>query len=257
VIEISFWEGKMTKNASPRILGVITARGGSKSIPKKNIVPLLRKPLIAYTIVPALKSKYLTRVIVSSDDPEIIKIAERYGAEIPFARPEELSTDTSLSIDVVKHAITFMEERDHITYDYVFLLQPTTPMRITADIDGAIEKILETGADSIIGVVEVGGKHPARMMKIVNDRLIDIAEEPVEGTPRQLLPKVYLRSGSVYLVKRDIIMNQKSFKGNDCRPWIIPKESAVNIDEPIDLALAEIMMKNKDWGHIQPLKISK
>ncbi|MFX0091012.1 MAG: cytidylyltransferase domain-containing protein [Candidatus Hodarchaeota archaeon] len=243
----------MTQN-TPKILGVITARGGSKSIPKKNIVPLLGKPLIAYTIVPALKSKYLTKVLVSSDDPEIIEVSKRYGAEVPFIRPAELATDTALSIDVVIHATALMEEQDNIKYDYIFILQPTTPLRTTADIDGAIEKIIDTGADSVIGVVEVQGRHPARMVKIKDDRLVSYTEEePPEGMPRQQLPRVYSRSGSVYVTKRDLIMNQRTFKGKYSRPWIIPNERDVDIDEAIDLAVAEVLMRDKDWSHIRPI----
>jgi len=236
-----------------RILGVIPARGGSKTIPKKNIKPLLGRPLIAYTIVPAKQSKLLTRVIVSSDDEEIIEVAKRYGADVPFVRPKELADDLSLATDVIRHAVIETEKQEGKKYDYVMMLQPTTPLRTTEDIDKALGKLIETGADSVISVVKVGAMHPARMKKIINDRLVDYAEEEVENMPKELLPPVYIRNGAIYAVKRDVLVNMRSFKGRVCRPYVMPEERSINIDSRMDFLLAEAVMKRMKWDHIKPV----
>lgn len=236
------------------ILGVIPARGGSKTVSKKNIKPLLGKPLIAYTIAPALKSKLLTRVIVSSDDKEIIDVSKRYGADVPFIRPKKLATDLALATDVIRHAVLETERLEGKKYDYVVMLQPTTPLRTTEDIDNALMKLIKTGADSVISVVNVGTIHPVRMKRIVDDRLVDYAKEPMENMPKELLPPVYIRSGAIYAVKRDILVNRRSFKGDDCRPYVMPEERAINIDSEMDFLLAEALMKKMKLGRIKAVK---
>jgi len=225
-----------------RILGVIPSRGGSKTVLKKNIKPLLGKPLVAYTIIEANKSKLLTRTIVSSDSREIIEIAKLYGADVPFIRPKELATDLALAIDVIKHATLEVEKQEGKKYDYIVMLQPTTPLRKTEDIDNAIKKLIETKADSVISVVNVGPMHPMRMKRIVNDRLVDYTTEKVENMPKELLPPIYIRNGAIYAVKRDILINKRSFKGNECRPYIMAKECSINIDDKIDFQLVELRL---------------
>ena len=235
-----------------RVLGVIPARGGSKSIPKKNIKPLLGRPLIAYSIVEALRAKSLTRVIVSSDDKETLEVAKKYGAETPFIRPKELATDDALAIDVMVHAIKTCEELEGMRYDYAVMLQPTTPMRKGEDIDEAVGKLVNSMADSVISIVNVGAKHPYRMRKIVNDLLVDYADEGVENLPRQKLPPIYIRNGAIYAGKRDVIVEERSFKGKKCLAHFMPEERSVNIDSKIDLVLAETLMQKMNWGHVKP-----
>ncbi len=237
-----------------RILGVIPARGGSKTIRRKNVKLLLGRPLIAYTIAPALKSRMLTRVIVSSDNAEIIGVARRYGADVPFVRPKKLATDLALALDVMKHAVLEAERQEGKKYDYAVMLQPTTPLRTTEDIDGALEKLVRTGADSVISVVGVGPIHPMRMKLIVDDRLVDYTKEGVENMPKELLPPVYIRNGAIYAVKRDVLVEKHSFKGEDCRPYPMPEGRSVNIDSQMDFLLAEALMKKMKWGHIKPAK---
>jgi len=234
-----------------RILGVIPARGGSKTIPRKNVKSLLGRPLIAYTIVPALKSKMLSRVIVSSDNDEIIRVARRYGADVPFVRPKKLATDLVLALDVMKHAVLEAEKQEGRKYDYAVMLQPTTPLRTTEDIDCALAKLVETKADSVISVVGVGPIHPMRMKRIVNDKLVDYTKEGVENMPKELLPPIYIRNGAIYAVKRDILVEKNSFKGNDCRPYQMPEERSVNIDSQMDFLLAEAVMRKMKWNHIK------
>lgn len=225
------------------ILGIIPARGGSKSVPRKNIALLHGKPMIVYTIETAQKSYRLTDFVVSSEDNEIIEIAKQWGAPVPFVRPAELATDEAPSLPVVQHAVREMESIKGVKYDYVVLLQPTTPLRQAQDIDAAIEKLVATGADSVVSVCEVGAYHPARMRQIVNDRLVELPiREPREMLRRQDLPPVYIRNGAVYAVKRDVVMLQNSMIGEISRPYIMPEERSVNVDSKLDFLLAEILL---------------
>jgi CMP-N-acetylneuraminic acid synthetase len=227
-----------------RVVGVVTARGGSKGIPRKNLALLAGKPLLQHTAEAARAARRLQRVVVSTDDPEIADCARQCGLEVPFLRPAELSRDDTPSVPVVQHALRWLaEQRDH--YDAVFLLQPTNPLRRPDDIDGAIALLEESGADSVIGFVDVGEKHPARMKSISADgRVIDPPfAEAFEGQRRQELPRLYLREGSVYLTRTDVLLQQGSLKGHDCRAWLIPAERACAIDPPFDLFLAEQLLR--------------
>jgi len=226
-----------------KVLGIVTARGGSKGIPRKNLVPLLGKPLLAYTAEAAQAATRLARVVLSTDDSEIAMFGKSLGIDVPFLRPPELAKDNTPTIPVLQDVVRRLEaEGEH--YDAVFLLQPTNPLRTAADIDGAIALLEETGADSVISFVDSGERHPARMKQIEDGRVIDPPfAEQFEGQPRQLLPKFYLREGSVYLTRMDVLMSQHSLKGKDCRAWIIPEERAWNIDTPFDLFIVEQMIK--------------
>lgn len=229
-----------------RILGIIPARGGSKSVPKKNTRLLLGKPLIAYTIEVALKSKLVDRVIVSSDDEDTVEIAKKYGAEVPFIRPRELALDTTPMVLVLQHAVGFLEERENINLDYVLLLQPTAPLRLVEDIDNALKKLMETGADSVISVSQVDNVHPILMKRIENDLILPYCIEEKEGTRRQdYSPPAYMRNGAIYAVKRDILMNNDSVWGKISRPYIMPPERSVCIDSELDFKLVEILLEER------------
>jgi CMP-N-acetylneuraminic acid synthetase len=227
-----------------KTLAIVTARGGSKGIPRKNIVPLLGKPLLAYTAEAALAAMRLTRIVLSTDDEEIARVGRECGLDVPFMRPLELARDETPTIPVLQDVVRKLEVAGEF-YDAVFTLQPTTPLRRPADIDGAIDLLERTGADSVISFVDVGEKHPARMKFITPDgRVIDPPfAEQLEGQRRQDLPKLYLREGSVYLTRRTVLMEQNSLRGRDCRAWIIPQERACNIDTSFDLFLAEQMLR--------------
>lgn len=227
-----------------KVIGIIPARGGSKGIPHKNIVLLNDKPLLAYTAESAHASRRLTRVILSTDDEAIAENGRELGLEIPFMRPPELSRDETPMLPVIQDVVSRLEAGNEY-YDAVMILQPTTPLRRAADIDGSIELLEKSGADSVISFVDVGEKHPARMKFIKADgRVIDPPfAELSEGQRRQDLQKLYLREGSIYLSRRDVIMKKNSFKGSDCRAWIVPSERTVNIDTPFDLFLAEQLIK--------------
>jgi len=225
-----------------KTLGIIPARGGSKGIPKKNIQLLGGKPLVAYTIEASLESKKLTRTILSTDDEEIADISRKYGVEVPFIRPKAISTDSSNAIEVIKHALNELEQ-DNIIYDYIVMLQPTSPFRTSYDIDGSLELLVEQKADSVISVVDVGSYHPARMKFIDNETLIDPPfAEKYENQPRQELLPMFIRNGAIYATKRSVIMNG-SFKGKVCKPWIMNNIKSINIDTLMDLEYAEWLMQ--------------
>ncbi|MEQ1903167.1 MAG: acylneuraminate cytidylyltransferase family protein [Pirellulaceae bacterium] len=226
-----------------KVLGIITARGGSKGIPGKNLVKVCGKSLLTYTAEAALQSK-LSHVLISTDDSEIASEAKRLGVDVPFIRPADLAKDDTPTLPVLQDVVTRLEATGK-KFDAIFTLQPTNPLRLTSDIDGAIDLLARTEADSVIGFSDVGERHPARMKTIdASGRVVEPPfAEQFEGQRRQDLPKYYLRDGSVYLTRRDVLMNQNSIKGHDCRAWLIPKERALNIDEPFDLVLCEFLLQ--------------
>lgn len=226
------------------ILGVITARGGSKGIPGKNVKPLGGKPLIAHTIDVAKKSQCITHLIVSTDDEKIAEVSKEYGALVPFLRPKELSTDKSKSLEVMRHAIEFMEKAHGIVFDYAVILQPTSPFRTKEDIDKTVEKLIEAGADSAVSLVEVdSGEHPIKVKKIENGLVISYCAFEEEGLLRQDFPLAYKRSGAVYAMRRDLLMKDNRLYGDKVTGHIVPKERSIDIDDPIDWVKAEYMLE--------------
>jgi len=243
----------MIKN-KPRILGITLARGGSKSVIKKNIRLVNGTPLIAYTVAEARRSKWLTRYIVSSDDDEIRRIAIEYGAEAPFVRPAKLSTDTATAVSADQHALTWAESNEGRKYDYVVELMCTNPMKTAEDIDAALAKLVETGADSVIGVTPLEDHHPIRIKKIVDDRIVDFCLPEIPETHRQQLkPDAYIRNGAIYAVKRDLLAKGSRYGQKESRPYIMPATRSVNVDTEVDLIMAEILLKENPRDYVQPV----
>jgi CMP-N-acetylneuraminic acid synthetase len=228
------------------ILGIITARGGSKGVPRKNIRPLVGKPLIAHSILVGKASKYIDRLVLSSDDAEIIEVGKSYGAEAPFVRPSYLATDTMKSLPVLQHVIDFCERQENRKYDFIALLEPTAPTRITEDVDRCIEIATKNNADSVVGVVEAGHMHPVRATKIVDGKMEPFCMPEPEGLRRQDQEKVYYRNGSVYVFKRESLMEKNSLWGAIRLPYIMPPERSVNIDEEADFLVAEYFLKKRE-----------
>lgn len=226
------------------ILGVITARGGSKGIPGKNIKPLGNKPLIAYTIEAAKKSKLITHLIVSTDDEKIIAVAKNYGAEAPFVRPKELAEDKTPHLPVMQHAISFMEDKLGGKFDYAVILQPTSPFRLPEDLDETIQKLIDSGADSAVSLVEIEKEHPVKAKKLEGEKILPYYISETEGVRRQDLPRAYRRSGAVYAMRRDLLMKQNSCYGDYSVGHIVPKERFIDIDEPLDWIVAEYMLED-------------
>jgi len=226
------------------ILGLIPARGGSKGLPRKNIKPLLGKPLIAWTIEKALTSKYLDRVIVSTDDKEIAEISKKYGAEVPFIRPKELAMDNAKGIDVVLHAIDWIKKSDK-QYDLLMLLQPTSPLRRSEDIDKAIEYLFFKEAKAIVSVCEVD-HHPLWANTLPEDGCMkDFIRQEIMNKNRQELPVFYRLNGAIYLAYFDYVKQCKCFMGKETFAYIMPRERSIDIDNEVDLKLVENFIKIK------------
>jgi CMP-N,N'-diacetyllegionaminic acid synthase len=222
------------------VLAVIPARGGSKSIPKKNIVNLCGRPLIAYSIEAVLQCRTVTHHVVSTDSEEIAIIAQKHGGNTPFLRPDHLSGDVAPSIDVVLHAVDFMENAHAIQYDAAVLVQPTTPMRSSKLLDRAIQELASSDVDSVVSVVDVGAHHPHRMYSIDDHGIIQPIASGIGDPmmPRQKLPPVYIRSGDVYAVRRGCLFDEHSLMGRRSKAIVVQHHETVNIDEPEDLLIA-------------------
>ncbi len=231
-----------------KVLAIIPARGGSKSIPKKNIKPLGDMPLIAYTIKEALKSKYIDRIVVSTDDKEIADIAKNYGAHIPFLRPKELAQDASSSLSVILHTIEYLEREENYSPDIIVFLQPTSPFRKVKHIDEGIEKI--EGCDAVVGVSEVK-EHPYFMMQKKGKFLepfLDIKDRPLR---RQDVPKIYILNASIYIAKREYYNNANDsdpvapvFNGK-VRAVMMDEISSFDINTKLDFLVAEAILKEE------------
>lgn len=232
-----------------KILGIIPARGGSKGIKRKNIRFMLGRPLIAYSIIPALKSTMLTDVVVTSEDDEILEISSAYGAPI-IKRPHELAEDDVPTVLVLEHAVLTLERKHAVTYDYIISLQPTTPLRTSQDIDLALNKLITTNADSVISVVPTPGVNPEWIKYIIDDKLVDYDSSIKEMSSRHDMAKIYIRNGCIYSVKRDYFLKHLSFKSPVSRPYIMDSQLWANIDTERDWILAEAIMKNMNWNHI-------
>ena len=237
------------------ILCVIQARSGSKGIPDKNIHPVLGHPLMAYSIQAALDARLINHVVVSTDSERYAEIARSYGAEVPFLRPAELAGDTVTSAASLHHAVLAVERLKGVTFDYVVELPCVAPLRDGADVDGALTKLMESGADAVISVSDTGEKHPMRLKRLVDDRIVDFTSEYPEpgGCSRRqdLKPPAYIRNGAIYAMTRALIVEHQDRIGADPRPYIMPPERSINIDEPMDLALAECMMR-QGFGNNRP-----
>ena len=229
-----------------KILAVTLARGGSKSIKKKNIYKINGKPLLYYTIKQALKSKLIDRYIVSTDDKEIQKIAIKHGAECPFLRPKRLARDKSSAVDADIHVLKWAEKDEGSKYDFFVELMATNPLKTYQDIDNVLKKLIKTGADSVIGVVKLEDHHPLRIKKIVNGRITNFKKnlnEIPEGERQDLRPVAYIRNGSIYASKRNMLIKGKRYGTKNSLPYIMNENNSVNIDTKRDLILADLLIK--------------
>ena len=231
-------------NKKPSIIGIIPARGGSKKLPRKNIKSLGGMPLIWHTINEAKKSKYLCRLIVSTEDNEIAGIAKKYEAEV-VARPAELAEDDTPSRLVFQHVIKYMEEVEAFYPDIIVVLQPTSPCRLVEDIDKAIELFLETDCDSVVSVCET--EHPPHwVFTIEGDRLKPILTNWNQVTRRQDAPETYRINGAVYVIRRAVIMeHDKGMMGCDIHPFVMLNERSLDIDSEFDFKLAELIIRKR------------
>ena len=227
------------------ILAYIPARSKSKSIIDKNIVDVCGKPLIAYTIEVAKASKYVDRVIVSTDSQKYAEIVNTYGAETPFLRPPELAGDLSREIDVVLHLMQWIEHNEKKRYDIVIKLEPTSPLRIASDIDRAIEKLDKENADSV-ATVTPAVTHPAWMNILPEDlSMQNFIHEEAKTKNRQELPIFYQLDGVVSVSKWESLKKFKNWFGGKIFASITPNERSIDIDGQIELALVRMMIKKR------------
>lgn len=227
------------------VLGVITARGGSKSIPRKNIKELAGKPLIGYTIE-AAQSSDLTRVILSTEDEEIAAISRSFGLEVPYMRPVELAADNSTSMEVVQHTLSWLKEHEGVNYDYLMILQPTSPFRTSADINECIRLAVEKNADSVMSMVKLEDFSRKKLKQVTNEGLIKafISEEGSTSGRRQDAEDVYKRNAAIYLTKTEHIMKGSLF-GERSYPYVMPADRSIDINDAFDFELAEFIARKK------------
>ncbi len=220
------------------VLAIIPARGGSKGVPRKNLRPLAGKPLIAWTIAAAQKSAYIDRLILSSEDAEIIAVAKAWGCEAPFIRPAELARDDTPGIDPVLHALDALPG-----YDYVVLLQPTSPLRETADIDGGIFRCADGDAPACVSV-SPPAQHPYWTYRIDEEGRMSPLFDNIPAR-RQDLPDVYALNGAVYVARTLDLRHTRDFLMPGAVAFVMPDARALDIDTPADLALAECLLERK------------
>ena len=226
--------------ANKKVLAVIPARGGSKGIPNKNIVPLLGKPLISWTIEAAQASRYIDRLILSSDDPQICAVAESAGCEVPFTRRKALATDEAKTIDVVFDALDQMPG-----FDLVMVLQPTSPLRAVSDIDNSLELLIEKGVHSAVSVTRVKD-HPYLVYAMNSDARMEavISLDPSTSLRRQDLPPAFTLNGAIYIADISWLVESRSFISPETVGYEMPKSRSVDIDEEIDLKVAEQVLRS-------------
>jgi CMP-N,N'-diacetyllegionaminic acid synthase len=221
------------------VLAVICARGGSKGLPRKNVLPVGGKPVVAWSVAAGHGSAHVDRTILSSDDPEIIEVARAHGCDVPFVRPAEFATDEVAIGPVLVHALDAVAE----SYDWLVLLQATSPLRTSADIDSCLELAVRTGAPAVISVTRPA-KSPYWMCSLDGEgRMRPILEAPTSETNRrQLLPEVFVPNGAVYVARTDWFRRTKNFASPETRAYIMPAERSVDIDYRIDLVVADALL---------------
>ncbi|NRA87028.1 MAG: acylneuraminate cytidylyltransferase family protein [Rhizobiales bacterium] len=223
-----------------KILAIILARGGSKRLPRKNVLPLNGKPLINYSIVAALNCNYIDATLVSSDDDEVLEISEAAGADI-IKRPVELATDTSNSFDAIKHAI-----ENYAKFDYIVLLQPTSPLRTSQHISQAIELLVQKQADAIISVCQT--EHSPLWSNVLpkNHSMTNFIADEISNTRSQDLPTYYRLNGAIYIYNvKQLLAQETLLISKNIFAYVMDIASSVDIDTKIDFDYVEFLMSRK------------
>lgn len=224
-----------------KVLGLITARGGSKGIPRKNLQPLAGRPLIAWTVEAAKAAKGLARIVLSTDDDEIASVCRGLGVDVPFMRPPTLAQDRSPHIDVVEHALASLETLDRFRPEYVLLLQPTSPLRRASDIEDALALATERRPNAVVSVAEAK-THPFLTKRLdENGCLVPFVESSLAYPRRQDLPPAYALNGAIFLNATKSLLRDRVFVPPGTVPLIMSRERSLDIDEPRDLRLAELI----------------
>ena len=225
---------------SKKILCIIPARGGSKGLPGKNGKSLLGKPLIAYTIEQAKNCRYLDRVVVSTEDKSIAAVAKKFGAEVPFLRPKRLAKDKSSTIDVLLHAMDWMENKEKFAFDILVLLHVTTPLRSVEDIKKSVELLFNDNADNVFSVTEAHRNPYFNMVEINKAGKVSLVKKGSYGD-RQSAPSVFDMNSSIYVWRKDALRKSKSLFFRNTRIYIMPKERSIDIDDELDFRISEFL----------------
>jgi len=225
-----------------KILSIITARGGSKGLKRKNVVDLAGKPLIAWTIEASLDSKYITKTIVSSDDKEALDISKEYGANV-VRRPDDLSSDSATSESVIKHTIDYLESMGEI-FDIVILLQPTSPLRNSQDIDSAFEIMFNSDATAVISTSEFDNKILKTFIETPDGFLKGVSNNEYPFMRRQDLPVVYMSNGAIYIIDVNIFNKNLSLITDRTLPYLMPANKSFDVDSESDLLSIEKLIKS-------------
>ncbi|MBC8490491.1 MAG: acylneuraminate cytidylyltransferase family protein [Bacteroidetes bacterium] len=239
------------------ILALIPARGGSKGIPGKNIMEIAGKPLIAYSILQAIKSKHIDRIIVSTDDKEIANISKKWGAEVPFLRPPEFAQDMSPDIEVFRHTLRWLEKEENYKPQLIIHLRPTGPVRKIELIDMAIEKIMQHPEADALRSVSLSLQTPYKMWEIEENEMMKplLKIEHIldcQSLPRQALPTVYWQNGYVDIIRPRSILEYHSMWGRKVLPFVI-EEQMMELDYPENIPAIEKALKNEEKGNIKEI----
>jgi CMP-N,N'-diacetyllegionaminic acid synthase len=230
-------------------LFLIPARIGSKGIPRKNIRLVGGKPLLSWTIEAALKTRFKGRVVVSTESEEISILARSLGADVPFARPEELATDEATSLEVALHCLEWFKAYDDFEPSHLVLLQPTSPLRNVTDIDRACEIAIQSSAKAVVSVSR-SGIYLNWLRVIDDDGILRPVSQLEEGVPRQFLKPSYRLNGAIYIIKSSSIANDKTWFPDPTWPYIMPEERSIDIDTPLDMQFADFLMRNAAYGGV-------
>jgi len=228
--------------SAPRVLGLVAARGGSRGLPRKNVLPLGGKPLVAWTVDAAHGARALHRTILSSDDSEIIAAARAAGCEVPFVRPAALAGDHSSTVDVALHALDWLAEHGD-PFDVLVMLPATAPLRRAEHVDAAVERLVSDHAAEAVVAVTDADYPPWWMLSITNERLAWLFPEGAKADHRQELPAAYRPNGSIYAIRVPVLRAQRTFYPKETAPYVMPREASVNVDAAVDLTLAEALLR--------------
>lgn len=228
------------------LFGLIPARGGSKGIPGKNIAPCGGRPLIGWTCEAAVHSTRLERTILSTDSDEIVRVAREWGIEAPFTRPSDLAQDATPSIDVMRHALGWLEESG-ADVSALVLLQPTSPLRTTAHIDAAVDLFTNSGADTVVSVEKVPHNfHPSSVMVEDGGWLKPFEGERLAVKRRQDLPPLLARNGPAVLIVSAAVLRSGRLYGDRTRPYVMSAEASVDVDDAADLRYADFLLRARE-----------
>lgn len=229
------------------VIAIIPARAGSKGLPGKNIKALCGKPLIAWSIEAGLKSKYIDELVVSTDSNEIADIARKYGANVPFIRPEYLASDTASSFTVIKHCLDYYSNLNKV-FNYVALLEPTSPLREVSDIDDALSQLDNSKYRSIVSVARTESQNPAFLLRLERDnKITGYLDYEIKIKRRQEIEDIYYLEGTIYAAETEYLLNKESFYGDQTMGYIVPKYKALEIDDIYDFIMVEAIMKYKGY----------